>query len=147
MEPGRRRHYGCQWWCEKSVGRGTGRQRWSSVLLRERAEIDETKGALGPIKSGCIHEAHWHFSSCILTLIYLHSSLLILPLTPTWINGATNDPPKRIPCPVIKPVVELVKSFFCQEAGRTVVEVPEGEMKARGEALLWRAKSFNSAWE
>lgn len=84
--------------------------------------------------------------------LYPHTQRLVqlskyFSLTPTWINGATNDPPERIPCPVIKPVVELIKSFFCQEAGRTVVEVPEGEMKARGEALLWGAKSFNNAWE
>lgn len=52
-------------------------------------------------------------------------------VTPTWINGATDDPPERIPCPVIKPVVKFIKSFFCQEAGRTVVEVAEGETRVR----------------
>lgn len=45
----------------------------------------------------------------------------------TWIDGSTNDPPQRIPGPVIKPVVEFIKSFFCQEAGGTVVEVTENK--------------------
>lgn len=49
----------------------------------------------------------------------------------TRINGATNDPPQRIPSPVIKPVVKLIKSFFCQEAGGTVVEVPGCDIKVK----------------
>lgn len=53
----------------------------------------------------------------------------VLYLIPTWINGATDDPPQRIPCPVVKPVVKLIKSFLCQEAGGTVVEVPAGERR------------------
>lgn len=44
-------------------------------------------------------------------------------LIPTWINGATNNSPQRIPSPVIKPVMKLVKSFFCQETSCTVVEI------------------------
>lgn len=35
-EPRRHRHYGCQWWCGKNVGYGTGRQTWSSVLVRDK---------------------------------------------------------------------------------------------------------------
>lgn len=65
------------------------------------------------------------------TLIYLYCPVIFCCFIPTWINGATNDSPQRIPCPVIKPVVKLIKPFFSQEAGRTVVEVPENEMKVR----------------
>lgn len=51
--------------------------------------------------------------------------------SPTWINGTTNDPPQWIPCPVIKPIMKLIKPFFCQEAGGTVVEVPEDYIKVK----------------
>ncbi|TNN76604.1 hypothetical protein EYF80_013056 [Liparis tanakae] len=44
----------------------------------------------------------------------------------TWINGPTNDPPQRIPCPVVKPVVKLIESFFCQEAGGQTEEAHLG---------------------
>lgn len=57
-------------------------------------------------------------------------------LIPTWINGATNNSPERIPCSIIKPVVKLIKSFFCKEAGGTVVEVPEVEVKVKVKARL-----------
>ena len=41
----------------------------------------------------------------------------------TWVNGTADDSPQRIPCPVIKPVMELVETLLSQEAGGTVVEV------------------------
>lgn len=56
--------------------------------------------------------------------LFLLPCYLLFSQAPTWINGATNDSPKWIPCSVIKPVVELIKTFFCQEAGCAVVKVP-----------------------
>ena len=41
----------------------------------------------------------------------------------TWIDGTTNNPTEWIPCSVIKPVVEVVKSFFSEKLGGSVVEV------------------------
>jgi hypothetical protein len=38
-------------------------------------------------------------------------------------NITSNNSPKRIPCSVIKPIVEIVKSFFCQKLGCAIVEV------------------------
>lgn len=35
----------------------------------------------------------------------------------------TNDSAKRVPCPFIKPIVELVKPFFGKVLGGTVIEV------------------------
>lgn len=43
---------------------------------------------------------------------------------PTWINGSTNNPAQGVPCSVIKPVVEFVEAFLCQEAGCAVIKVP-----------------------
>jgi hypothetical protein len=38
-------------------------------------------------------------------------------------NITSYNSPKRIPCSVIKPVVEIIKPFFCQELRCTIVEV------------------------
>jgi hypothetical protein len=38
-------------------------------------------------------------------------------------NITSNNSPKRIPCSVIKPIVKIVKSFFCQKLGCAIVEV------------------------
>ena len=38
-------------------------------------------------------------------------------------NITSNNSPKRIPCSVIKPIVEIVKPFFCQKFGCAIVEV------------------------
>lgn len=55
---------------------------------------------------------------------------------PTWINCTSNDSTQRIPCPVIKPVMKLVKAFFCQEASCTVIKVPENEMEVKHYFIL-----------
>lgn len=42
----------------------------------------------------------------------------------TGIDGASYNPPKWIPSPIIKPVMEFVKTLFCQEASGPVIEIP-----------------------
>ena len=41
----------------------------------------------------------------------------------TGINRAANDPSKRIPCPIIEPIMKLVKSFFSQKLGGAIIEI------------------------
>lgn len=53
-EPGRRKHYGCQWWCGKSVKRGRGQRRWSSILGRQNQ-----RGSI----SARHEETQWQFKS------------------------------------------------------------------------------------
>jgi len=38
-------------------------------------------------------------------------------------NITSNNSPKRIPRSIIKPIVEIVKPFFCQKLGCAIVEV------------------------
>jgi hypothetical protein len=38
-------------------------------------------------------------------------------------NITSNNSPKRIPCSVIKPIVEIVKPLFCQKLRCTIIEV------------------------
>lgn len=40
-----------------------------------------------------------------------------------WIQCATDYPPQRVPCPIIKPVPEIVKSFFCDELSYPEIKV------------------------
>lgn len=54
---------------------------------------------------------------------------MLIPPIPTWVNGTSDDSAQWIPSPVIKPVVELVESFLCEETGGAVVEVSEGDKK------------------
>jgi len=41
----------------------------------------------------------------------------------TWVNGATNNTTKWIPCSVIEPIMEIVETLFSQESCCTIVEV------------------------
>ena len=41
----------------------------------------------------------------------------------TRVYCPSNDPPERVPCSVVKPVVKAVETFLSQELGRSVVEV------------------------
>ena len=41
----------------------------------------------------------------------------------TRVYCPSNDPPERVPCSVVKPVVEAVETFLSQELGRSEVEV------------------------
>ena len=43
--------------------------------------------------------------------------------TSTRVNSSTNDTTQRVPCSIIKPVVEAVESLLCQVARGSVVEV------------------------
>ena len=46
---------------------------------------------------------------------------------PTWVDSSTNDSPQRIPCSVIKPIVEAVEPFFGEIASRSVIKVPAAD--------------------
>ncbi len=50
--------------------------------------------------------------------------MLRAPRPLTRIDGSSDDPAQWIPCSVIKPVVELIKTFLSQKLGSTIVEVP-----------------------
>ena len=45
----------------------------------------------------------------------------------TWIDGSPNDPPKRIPGTVVKPVVEIVISLLHQVLCCSVVKIPDAK--------------------
>ena len=41
----------------------------------------------------------------------------------TRVDGPSDDPAQRVPCSVVKPVMEAVEAFLCQELGCSEVEV------------------------
>ena len=46
------------------------------------------------------------------------------PVPLTWVNCSSNDSSQRVPGPVIKPVMEFIKSLLSQEPGGTIIKVP-----------------------
>lgn len=56
----------------------------------------------------------------------------------TWINCSSNDSAQRVPGPVIKPVMEFIKSLLCQEPGSPIIEVPIEKKKRSCFFLLFQ---------
>lgn len=51
------------------------------------------------------------------------------PVPLTWINCSSNDSSQRVPGPVIKPVMEFIKSLFSQEPGSPIIKVSMARKK------------------
>lgn len=69
--------------------------------------------------------------NCSITYKYLISVNFFkeTPVPLTWINCSSNDSSQRIPGPVIKPIMEFIKSLFSQEPGSPIIKVPTARKK------------------
>ncbi len=74
----------------------------------------------------------WLKGTTKLILLYI---LNLVSLRCTRIDGASDNPPKWIPSPIIKPIMEFVKTLFCQEPSGPVIEIPANKKQ---ETLLNR---------
>ena len=51
------------------------------------------------------------------------------PVPLTWVNCSSNNSSQRVPGPVIKPVMEFIKSLLSQEPGSPIIKVPIARKK------------------
>ncbi len=54
---------------------------------------------------------------CLKIILYFFIGTL------TGVDGSTNDPTKRVPRSIVKPVVKLIETLLRQKASCTVIEV------------------------